>query len=685
MNSKINAVLKKEWIKLRFTGWLLPLMVIYAAVDAYLFLHGQDQLRGVHGLWDLIISRQPLFFISYRLLALCGVLLGFFQFWPECQGKRLRLFFHMPVEPSRLLSVQILIGMGVLAATNMLAFGLLFGSLRVFMLPMNVVTPILSAMAPWALLSFIAYFVTGAFLAAKKLPLRLLVLIAGYCAYAMLYDGAGYGQFSEAMWRYTLFAIGFIPFVYYTYLRFLSNPTFMPEFSFVRAASLCVVLVGLSTVLPELYWRVAIPEKLSQSLLYSPVSNEFVQVISSTKRKIGEKQKPGSIYLLEDGTELERREYCQLLPHFYGRDLEKWGMFPEVIGGKSTTPMQMMGGWTSDRFNSSFWNSPKTMLRTLLEAEPNGASFVSPDDFFRLACDGMGLEFLRAETGSVDVEKSDRFNKALKAEGFVFPILVMNGNSNLMKGYDVGHFLVDSNNVLFQLQMVEGWPRCVNSKQQVPGTALGIKIKEKPLRRHYGFVVSTEGIYAINMNNPRLNDNAKGMDALNTVVSNKVDMSLQRLPIDNFDPHNIEATMYTTIAGNSLQMESLDSPMEPEQGLGLNDDLAIVHSFRQPKDPQDIKAMAVRNQVESFLFPLRFEKWQPFSGFIRFVPVCPDYPWIALVSGLISACLVFVYYRARKATVRKVDLLLAGVFGPATLIVVILANWDAPLKILKRA
>lgn len=683
MNLKTQAILTKEWIKLRKTVWLLLLIVLYAAGDTYLYLHGQNQLGGALGLWGNILSRHPDFYSSFNLLALCGVLLGFFQFWPECQGKRLRLFFHMPMEPWRLLSVQLLTGITVLIFINLLSFGLLLAAMALFNLPYNIIEPIMYCIVPWALLSFIAYFVTGAFLAANKLALRLLVLMGGYCAFALLFGGTGYGEFSQAALRYAAFTIAFIPLVFFTHLRFLSNPTYKAEFNFVRAAALLVVLIGMNTVVPDLYWRMVVPQRTSKSMLFSPVENEFVQIISSTQRKIGVKQQPGTIYVREDGTEIEYRDYCGLLPVYYARNLQKWGMFPETINGKKISFMKAAKGWSSDRFGSASWNSPEKMLHVMMESKPEGASFVMPDDFFRVSRDGMKLEFLRPETGGIDIKKSDAFNKALKDQGFVFPVLALGGNPTKMKSYNVGYFLVDAENTLFQLKMTKGNPVCVNSHERVPGKVLLVRIREKEMKKFYGFIVSTEGIYGINMNDLASRDDLSAIEALAMAFSSKKDKSLQKLPIENFDPQNIKANLHTTIVGNSLKVSSYSNFMDPVQGLGLDGDFKITHVFAQPKDSKDISGMKIRNQIESFLFPLRIEETQSFSNFIRFVPMVPVYPWIAFLSGIFSACLVIAYYRSNKIAVRKVDLILALLFGPGSLIVISLANRDASFNLVK--
>ena len=685
MNLLTHAIFKKEWIKLRRTGWLLPLFVLYAALDSLLYLHGQDQLRGPLGMWSHLLTREPAFFSSFRLLGLCGVLLGFFQFWPECQGKRMRIFFHMPVSPLRLLSLQLLAGGLVLLAINLLAFGLMFASLRVYHLPLEVVFPVLGAILPWALLSVIFYLVTTAFLASKKLPLRLLVLASGYFAFVLLYDITGYGRFSQAAPRYALFASSFVPLVYFAYLRFLGNATAPPSFPFFRTVALCAVLVGANTVLPDLYWRMAVPERVSKSMLYSPVEGAFVQVVSSTKRKIGKDQRPGSIYLREDGTEIGFREYCRLLPHFYASNLQKWGLFPETIGGKSLTPMQVMRGWTADRFHPAQWNGRAPMLHSLMESEPEGASLKSPEDFFRIRNDGMALEFLRPKDGQVDRKKSDRFTRALASEGFLFPVTALGGNPSTMKSYDVGYFLVDAKQNLFQLQMREGWPHCVNAKQTVPGDILAIVINEKPRREFYGFIVTTDGVFAIHMNDARLKEGLTQMQRLTLAVTNRTDMSLQKLPLEAFDPEDTRIVLYTTIAGNSLQTASVTHPDLPETGLALDGNFGVTGRFEQKWEAEDASAMDLRRKGESFLFPLRFMKSQPHSGWIRFVPVLPESFGFALAGGLLSACLMFAFSRSRKQTPSKTDLLLALAFGPATLLVVALADRDAPVKRLRSA
>ncbi|NTV74962.1 MAG: DUF4857 domain-containing protein, partial [Holophaga sp.] len=330
MNPRIRSLFQKEWIKLRRGVWLLPLILGYAAVDSLLVLRTIDRTHGAFGLWATLVSKEPAFFKTYLLLGACGAVLGFLQAWPECQGRRLRLMFHLPVEPQRVLTVLLGTGLTVLLALNLAAHAALAASLAAFHLPLDILGPVLLSLAPWSLLSLAAYLGTVAFFGSRSLPQKALVLVCCYALCTLLAAPAGYGRFAPSLGRYALATLLFVPLVYHAYLRFMGDPLQGRLFRCMRGLSLLAGALALCAILPGLFGRLAVSERVRQSLHFSPVHGRFVQSSTPPDRGNGPVGAAETRYALEDGQRLTRDQYADALPVLYAEDLMKWKRFPET-------------------------------------------------------------------------------------------------------------------------------------------------------------------------------------------------------------------------------------------------------------------------------------------------------------------------------------------------------------------
>lgn len=663
MNAQTRSLLGKEWIKLRRGIWLLPLLVAYAGLDSLLTLNTIQKVHGPFGLWATLISKQPPFFDSFALLIACGIILGFLQAWPECQGKRLRLMFHMPVNPLRMLSVTLATGLAALMLINLLAHGVLACAMLVFHLPLDIIGPVLLSVAPWSILSLAAYCCSVAFFGSQGLPMKLVVLACAHAMASLLWPSSGYAVFAPSLWAYALLALDFLPLVYFAYWRFLGDPQGKPLFHAVRGVSLLLAVLGLCSVLPGLYWRSIVPERIRVSLFYSPVHEQFVLSMAALNKAIGPLGAGEVRYFLEDGREISRREYAQALPILYADDLIKWKEFPQSIAGVRISPQEAKAGWQFLHFVPRDWNCPPPMLHMLLESNPVGAKLEMPKDVFRPSANGQGIEFLRPEDGSLDREKSRLFTEALRRVGFSFPVQALGGNPDPRKDYDIGYFLVDARNGLFQMQMVDGAPHCMNSGQIVPGRVRGVLVSEHRRREFYGFVVTDSALFAIMMR----------------------DMSLQPLPLSDFSAESTQLWLFSDLLGKSLVSNTLADWEAGTHGLALGPDFTVRHAFPQPVDPHELQAMAWRRCLASALFPLQVFQRDPGSKYVQLALRPADVFLAAAASGLAMLGLLILLRRRLGLPVRLWDCALVLTFGPVALLVIGLVDWRKPLRLSKNS
>jgi hypothetical protein len=653
MNTQTGALLLKEWIKLRRGVWLLPLIVGYAATDATLILNTISRMHGPQGLWTTVISKQPPFFSMFVLLAACGILLGAMQAWPESQGKRLRLLFHTPIKPWRIVAAMAGTGCMVLILTCILALGLLALAMYAFHFPPEMIVPVLLSVLPWCMLSFTAYFSTLAFFCTPHFALKLLVLTCGFVAASLLAEVQAYGAYGPSLWQYALFAAGFAPMTYFALMRFLGSPQ-GDGFGPARGATLLLAACCLSAALPGFYWRMAMPERVRQSMSFSSVRGEFVTSSTALGKAIGPVGAGTTMYMLENGTKLNRKQYTQALPFLYAEDLAKWNCFPQTLGGRTFTPHEAKYSWQFARFSPQEWNSPAPMLHMLLESEPGGARLELAPDFFRVASDGLSIEFLRPEDGSVNQAKSKLFSDALRNVGFVFPVRALGGTPDPLKAYDLGYVLADAENTLFRLQMTHAAPRSLNTQQTVPGNIRSIIVQEHHRKEWGAFVVTDDAFFILDQQSA----------------------TLRRLPLPFFDAGKTRIALWADPLGKSAVLWDLSGIHSGITGLGMDPNYKSVHDFTMPPNEDDLRTMDQRRLIASFLFPVKLSKYEAGSGFMHLSATYADVPLAAAASCALSLVLFLLLQRRMQRPLRLWDCSLIALFGPVALASIILADMD---------
>lgn len=659
MQTKLRSLLGKEWIKLRRGIWIVPFILMYAAGDSFLTLSAIKRSHGAFGLWQTLVDKQPQFFYLYILLAASGVLIGFLQAWPETQGKRLRLLFHTPIEPERIISTLLTTGMVLVLTINLLAFVLLSGTLCYFHLPKEIIIPVLQTIAPWSLLSFAAYLGTVAFFCSNRLPTRVFVLATVYSAYSLLADPSAYGLFAHSLGYYALGSLLFMFLVYYTCLRFMGEPSHNRIYILSRAASLLLGCCSASAILLILFWRIATPAGAHLNMYYSPVLQQFVMSSADTTKTAGPSGTEHLRYTLENGSIIKHQEYTAALPFLYVKDLVKWDNFPESINGVPITPREAERGWQLIRLMSYDWNSPPPLLHMLIEASPHGARLQRPVDFFRVTADRSRIEFLRPEDGRIDKAKSSLFNNALQKAGFRFPVLSLGGNPDVRKQYDVGYFLIDAVGCLFQMQMVDAKPVCTNLKQTVPEPVKYITIKEHHRRQFYGFIVSEKAVYAIMQQ----------------------DGNLKKLPVSNFNPDAIRLSIWSDLLHSSVVTQSLD-PAQVQSGYNgtaMNPDFSVTRHYRQQPPPAYVKTLNDRRTIASALFPLQIKQTLPGSSYRGIYFQYGENRLLAAASGILSLVMFIVIQKIRRRSIYWWDCCLTALFGPIALLMILLAESNLSL------
>lgn len=189
-----RALLYKEWIKLWRYCAIPPLLGLGALSQGLLSIKG---FRGQHGAAvqyaDMMSKETVVFSLVLAGFVLGGIVLALAQFLPDCQGRRLRLTFHLPVESGRALRVMLGAGFLLCLATFVLVEAAFALGLSHFGFPPELKVPMLLTLCPWGLAMWVAYCATAAFVAEPNVLRKACWAICGAAWVSFAAPVSGYG------------------------------------------------------------------------------------------------------------------------------------------------------------------------------------------------------------------------------------------------------------------------------------------------------------------------------------------------------------------------------------------------------------------------------------------------------------------------------------------------------------
>jgi hypothetical protein len=234
----------------------------------------------------------------------------------------------------------------------------------------------------------------------------------------------------------------------------------------------------------------AVPE-LVKTATYSKNRTPFVYFSSIQKKFLfRETDKKEHSFYDDEGKTYSEQEYDTSLPLFNFRQLTVNGEMPDSIDGIAIEPRELRVKQTMFRYNPTNKNTPNPGLYILYESLPKKAKLESPGDLFRLK---DKIEFVDAETNTVNQKKSDLFQNALLKAGYVFPAQWTSGDLNIRKPYDEGYFSLDANGQLYHIKMVNGRPFIRNTQLDPQIEPAFFAMEEPADKRFYGFLFDKKG------------------------------------------------------------------------------------------------------------------------------------------------------------------------------------------------
>jgi hypothetical protein len=345
----------------------------------------------------------------------------------------------------------------------------------------------------------------------------------------------------------------------------------------------------------------------------------------------------------DEGKLYDDKEFDAALPLLNFRQLTLNGEMPDSIDGIKIEPQQLRIKQTLYRYNPKDKNTPSLGLYILYESLPKKGKLESPGDLFRLK---DKIEFIDAETNTINRAKSEKFQSALLKAGYVFPAQWTSGDPNIRKPYDEGYFSLDAQGRLFHIKMVNGRPFVRNTQLDPQIEPAFFAMEEPADKRFYGFFFDKTG---------------------NTYILEEAGGKYRPRQLD-IDPVNLE-TDDLSLIGNFLYWT-----------VTVQNQTGRKYYALKTETLERVRYAFVEAQVDKWdhiagkLFPFYLSFRDPNSEYIA--PRLHFTAWGAAITHLLlAAAFAFIYPQrtAKKKIFDSAYLLLFGIAGLAAL----LLQWRA--------
>lgn len=254
-----------------------------------------------------------------------------------------------------------------------------------------------------------------------------------------------------------------------------------------------IAVFSFSIIMPYFYSIIFIENTSKDFVYYSEIIDDFAVSTFTQNRSFIYRDKAGNTYT--------EKEFKQILPQVYVRDLVLTNSYSEIINNRiiSAEDMIKYNFYFSARAKNIDEERIRIKLSPVFETQSGSANLTMPVDLARI---GKDITFINARTREIDNEKSELFTNELINKGFTFPVKLYGTNPDVRKPYDVGTFLIDKNNTLFRLYMVKGKPVVEKYNTNIGDEEIiYISIRENKYADFYGYMIAKSGnIFLININ-----------------------------------------------------------------------------------------------------------------------------------------------------------------------------------------
>ena len=384
-----------------------------------------------------------------------------------------------------------------------------------------------------------------------------------------------------------------------------------------------MTILASAVALPNLYWLA----------FEKPINVPFIMYSSSEKDFFMLRRDNENMRTDRAGNEYTREEYEQKLPLFFARQLIVSGIMPDTINGVAMDIHEINRSKSNFRFKAKDMQSPLPGLYPMFESESGRASLEMPRDFFRIS---DRMEFVDAETNSVDERKTQMFTTVLNNREFNFPAKKIAGIPTTRKSCDEGYIVVDNNDLMYHVKMIQGEPYI--KKFDIPEdlTFKHISCVDFSDKKYYCYMISQEN---------------------EVWILTQDDYKFIRFPFEDLIPETDELRIY----GNMFNYTLVNRREGFLKVVALDSEYNKVDEYTES---WPTRSESEQGKIASFLFPAQITLSDGKTSFINlYLERTVYFHWIILHVILIIGQLFIIRRSGLKIKRNIIDLAVIGLTG----------------------
>lgn len=477
----IISILLKEWNKLRL--YFASLGIILLCILAYFAYDLNFQFQSIEPetmMWYrfAFLDYKPyeyfkwIFFLSASLIALA-------QFLPEKIKNRIKILTHLPLSLPKILMLHLGVGLAFLSIFSVI-FIFICSYILSFLYPNVIVNAFLLDSIFYGFGAMIFYLgLSSAILERHFGVLTLKLFISLF-----------------ALWIYSQISLN-IAIVLWVFIFLFFLLMVMDSLKSVKEQRVDKRILSISGIIAVLILSLNLKnvyvEKYHHQLtkfyiFFSPIKKEFVY-----QKNFGEHR---FIYGNEHKNTFDRKTYESYLPFVYWSDLAMQNKLPILIDNENFTKQKIKKSRLTFGYKPLYLKKLSIDLYPFINAKSDKGIIPFPKEMFYPKKDKF-LVF--HHDGEVEENLTKILNEKIQQAGLKFPIKNIWGKSTNMKVYDLGYFIKDSKNEIYNLARRDSKISVKKIKTTKNSDIVYMSINENSQKKLAGFAMDDKNkIYLIN-------------------------------------------------------------------------------------------------------------------------------------------------------------------------------------------
>lgn len=462
-------IIKKEYIKIKKYFYILILFNLLIAIYfAYDLNYQFSNIEPESMIWYSFahLEQKPYMFLNYVFL-LTAIFISLIQFVNEKIKNRIRILCHLPISMHKSIVLHLFVGIIFILFLNVL-LGFLISVNIYFYYPFEVLHIYLKDFLFFNTYSILIYLALSAsIIEVRKIVFSLKLFLT--LTIVFIYIQNIY-HINSLLWFIVLIYLFFLCIdSLYSVKKLKNNSIFFKLFTLIT-----ILIVASFTY-----------EKLSNDykntfnryyIFYSPILKDFIYQKNLKGHNFEYKDKNNNKYT--------RQNYEKLLPFVYWRNLDIQGKLPIIIDDMKYEKDKIKDSRLSFSYKKDYLKKPELLMYPFINAISHTGMIKFPEEVLVFTKNKIKVYNFDER---LDKKLTNDINNLVKQNHISFPIKAVWGKATNMKPYDLGYFIKDTNNKIFNIKRANN--KITIKKSEINKNIIFMKISENKQKNFIGYAI----------------------------------------------------------------------------------------------------------------------------------------------------------------------------------------------------